>query len=199
MTPLQVAKPIVVDLMAAIAFAAVFFVARKLLHWEDLESVYAAAGAGIAIAIAQFFHKKLAGQPIGPLQWLSAGVVIILGTMTIALHNGYFIKLKPTAIDLAAGLFMLTRDWMTPYMPEEERKYIPRRTIMWAEKAWGVLMIAFAAINVPVAFLFDSTVWVVYATFVPTTIVIVLFFVQYSTFKSLARRNAQAGLVASAS
>jgi intracellular septation protein len=196
MTPLQVAKPIVHDLMAAIAFAAVFFVARKLLHWEDLTSVYAASGAGIAIAVAQFVSKRISGAPVGPLQWLSAGVVVILGTMTIALHNGYFIKLKPTAIDLAAGLFMLTRDWMTPYMPEQERKYIPRRTIMLAEKAWGALMVVFAAINVPVAFLFDSAVWVIYATFVPTTIVIVLFFVQYSMFKSLARRNAEAGQVA---
>jgi intracellular septation protein A len=37
-----------------------------------------------------------------------------LGTMTIVLHQEHYIQLKPTVIDVAVGLFMATRDWMTP-------------------------------------------------------------------------------------
>lgn len=195
MTPLQVAKPIVHDLLAAIGFAAVFFIAKKLFHASDLDSVYFATGAGIAIGIVQFISKKISGEPIGPLQWLSVGVVVALGTMTIAFHNDHFIKLKPTVIDLVAGLFMATRDWMTPYMPADVRENVSRRTVVLAEKLWAAVMIFFALLNIPVAFLFDSTVWVIYATFVPTSVIIALFFFQFSVFKSLARRNAQARLV----
>ncbi len=53
-------------------------------------------------------------------------------------------------------------------------------------------MLGFAAVNVAVAFLFDFSAWALYATFVPTGIIIVLFFVQYAVFQSLARRNAAA-------
>ncbi|MBV9992019.1 MAG: septation protein IspZ [Alphaproteobacteria bacterium] len=190
MNPIQVAKPIVLDLLAAIAFAASFFVARHGFGVEGLHSVYVATGVGIGIGLVQLAAKKITGDAIGPLQWLSLGVVVALGTMTIALHDEHFIKLKPTVIDLAAGLFMATRDWMTPYLPAEARDNIPRRTIFLAEKIWAGIMIFFAVANVAVAYLFEFGAWAIYATFVPTAIIVVLFFVQYRMFQSLARRNA---------
>lgn len=190
MTPMQVAKPIVLDLLAAIAFASVFFIAKNAFAVSGLHSVYIATAAGIAIGIVQFLHKKIVREPIGPLQWLSLGVVLALGTMTIALHNEHFIKLKPTVIDLAVGLFMATRDWMTPYLPAEARANIPRRTVFFAEKLWAAIMIFFAAANVAIAFLADFATWALYATFVPTTIIVALFFVQYSVFQRLSQRKA---------
>jgi len=192
MTPLKVARPIVVDLLAAIAFAAAFFAAKYALHLPGLVSVYVATATGIGIGIVQFAAKKLRAKPIGPLQWLSLGVVLALGTMTIALHDEHFIKLKPTVIDLAAGVFMATRDWMTPYLPADAHANIPRRTIFLAEKLWAAVMIFFAAANVAVAFLFDFATWAIYATFVPTAIIVALFFVQYAVFSALVRRRAAA-------
>jgi len=190
MTPLQVAKPIALDLLAAIAFAASFFIAKHGLGIAGLHSVYVATVVGIGIGLVQLVAKKITGDAIGPLQWLSLGVVMALGTMTIALHDEHFIKLKPTVIDIAAGLFMALRDWMTPYLPDEVRANIPRRTIFRAEKAWAGMMIFFGFANIAVAYLFDFGTWAIYATFVPTAIIVALFFVQYSTFKRLAQRNA---------
>ncbi len=57
MTPLQVAKPIVLDLLAAIAFAAAFFVAKNGLQISGLHSVYIATGAGIGIGLVQLVAK----------------------------------------------------------------------------------------------------------------------------------------------
>jgi intracellular septation protein len=194
-TPAQVAKPIVLDLLAAIAFAAVFFIAKRVFLVSGLHSVYLASAAGMAIGIVQLAAKKISREPIGPLQWLSLGVVVALGTMTIALHDEHFIKLKPTAIDIAVGLFMAARDWMTPYLPPEVHANVPRRTIFLAEKLWAAMMIFFGLANIAVAFLADFEVWAIYATFVPTTIIVVLFFVQYAVFERLARRNQRAGAV----
>ena len=190
MTPLQVAKPIVLDLMAAIAFAATFFVVKNGFHASGLHSVYAATGAGIGIGLIQLAAKKIGREDVGPLQWLSLGVVMALGAMTVFFHDEHFIKLKPSFIDGAVGLFMATRDWMTPYLPEDARTHIPRRTIFLAEKLWAALMIGFALVNAVVAFLFDFAVWVTYSTFVPTGIIVVLFFLQYAWFRTLTDRNA---------
>jgi intracellular septation protein A len=199
MTPLQVAKPVVFDLMAAIAFAAAFFIAKNGFHVSGLHSVYAATFAGIGIGLIQLAAKRIGREPVGPLQWLSLGVVVALGAMTLLLHDEHFIKLKPSVIDASVGLFMATRDWMTPYLPADARANIPRRTIFLAEKLWAVIMIAFALVNIAVAFLFDFAVWAVYATFVPTSIIIVLFFLQYAWFRRLTDRNARAKAAVAAS
>ncbi len=196
MTPLQVAKPIVLDLLAAIAFAAVFFIAKNAFHLPGLVSVYAATGAGIAIGLIQLVVKTLAHEPIGPLQWLSLGVVATLGTMTIVMHDEHFIKLKPSVIDFAVGVFMATRDWMTPYLPAEVRQYVSVRIINRTEYAWAALMIAFSLVNVAVAFLADFSLWALYSTFVPTGIIVILFLVQYAVFKAMAERNMRARLAA---
>lgn len=198
MTPLQVAKPIVLDLAAALAFAAAFFVAKGAFHVDGMHAVYVATATGIGIGVVQLVLKRIVREPVGPLQWLSLGVVVALGTMTIALRDEHFIKLKPTVIDVAAGLFMLTRDWMTPYLPADVKAFIPRRIVVLVEKLWGALMIFFGLLNIAVAFLFDFQIWVIYATFVPTAIIIALFFFQYSAFKSLARRNQEAARASSA-
>jgi intracellular septation protein len=194
MNPFQVAKPIVLDLLAAIGFAAVFFIARNGFHIEGLRAVYCAAAAGITIGLVQLAAKKIARETVGPLQWLSLGVVVTLGLMTIVLHNEHFIKLKPTIIDLAVGIFMATRDWMTPYLPANVRETVDPRIIKNTEYGWACIMIFFALVNIAFAFWADFAVWAIYATFVPTCIIIALFFIQYVVFKRLAARVAvQAG------
>jgi len=192
--PLQVAKPIILDLLAAITFAAAFFIAKRGFDVSGLHSVYIATVVGIATGFAQLVVKRIMREEIGPLQWLSLGVVLILGLMTIALHDEHYIKLKPSVIDLSVGIFMATRDWMTPYIPAETRRYLDARTVFRAEKLWAVLMVGFAIVNVLIAFLADFAVWALYATFVPTLIIVVLFFVQYAVFKRLSNQAAlQAG------
>lgn len=192
MNPFQVAKPIVLDLLAAIGFAAVFFIARNGFHIEGLHAVYCASVAGITIGLVQLAAKKIARETVAPLQWLSLGVVVTLGVMTIVLHNEHFIKLKPTIIDLAVGIFMATRDWMTPYLPAGVRENVNPRIIKNTEYGWAGIMIFFALINIAFAFWADFAVWAIYATFVPTCIIIALFFIQYVVFKRLAARAAAA-------
>lgn len=190
-SPLQVARPIVLDLLGAIVFAAAFFVAKRGFHVSGLHSVYIATVVGIGTGFAQLIYKRMIHEEIGPLHWLSLGVLLILGVMTIALHNEHYIKLKPSVIDLSVGLFMATKDWMTPYIPADVRQYLSERLIFRAEKAWAGLMVGFSAANVAVAFLADFATWTLYATFVPTLIIVALFFVQYAVFRRIATRTAE--------
>src|SRR5262249_2535364 len=153
---------IVLDLLAAITFAAAFFIAKRGFDVSGLHSVYIATAVGIGTGFAQLAIKKVTHEEIGPLQWLSLVVVLILGLMTMALHDEHYIKLKPSVIDLSVGIFMATRDWMTPYIPADVRQYLSERLIFRAEKLWAVLMFGFAAANVAVAFLADFAIWALY-------------------------------------
>jgi intracellular septation protein len=193
-SPLQVAKPIVLDLLAAIAFAAAFFVAKNAVHIPGLHAVYVATGVGIFTAFVQLAHKKIAREPIGPLQWLSLGVVLALGTMTLTLHDEHFIKLKPSVIDFSVGLFMALNDWMTPYIPMDVRRDLSERAIFRYEKLWAAVMIGFSIANIAVAFLFDFGVWALYSTFVPTGVIVALFFAQYFVLRNMAEKNRAARL-----
>jgi hypothetical protein len=87
---------------------------------------------------------------------------------------------------------MATRDWMTPYLPAGVRENVNPRIIKNTEYAWAGIMIFFALTNIAFAFWADFAVWAIYATFVPTCIIIALFFVQYLVFKRLAARAAAA-------
>jgi intracellular septation protein A len=177
---LQVAKPILFDLLVAIIFAAVLFASGN---------IFLATGIGIAIGIAQFAYQRLRAHAIGPLQWLSLGIVIVFGTTTIITHNPHFIMLKPTIIDLSVGVVMLSRSWMEPYLPAIVKEHVSDKTITRTSYGWAAVMFAFALTNVIIAFNFNPKIWALYATFVPTAVIVTLFVVQYLLFQALVRRN----------
>lgn len=175
----SVAKPVLVDLLAAILFAVAFFASKD---------INIAVGVGIGVGLIQLVYHKARRQPIGPLQWLSLGLVVTLGAFTLVTHNRHFIMLKPTLLDLAAGAFMATRDWLTPYLPQMVRENVNRRTIARAEYGWAGLMFCFALANAIIAFTANFRDWLIYATFIPALIIVALFFGQYFFFQTLARR-----------
>jgi intracellular septation protein A len=177
---LQVAKPILFDLLVAIIFAGVLFATNN---------IYLATLLGIAIGVAQFAFQKMRAHAIGPLQWLSLGIVVIFGTTTIITHNPHFIMLKPTIIDFAVGTVFATRHWMEPYLPVIVKEHVSERTISRASFGWAVVMFSFAFANVIVAFAFSPKIWVLYATFVPSAVIVLLFVVQYLAFQALVRKN----------
>ena len=173
----QVAKPILFDLLVAIIFAAVFFASSN---------IYLATAIGIAIGIAQFAYQKLHAHPIGPLQWLSLCIVVIFGPTTIVTHNPHFIMLKPTIIDAVVGAVMVSRSWMAPYLPPIVKQHVSEKTITRASYAWAAVMFGFALLNLIVAFSVSPKLWALYATFVPTAVIVALFVVQYFLFQALA-------------
>jgi intracellular septation protein A len=177
---LQVVKPILFDLLVAIIFASVLVATHN---------IYLATGVGIAIGIVQFAYQKMRARKIGPLQWLSLGIVLVFGTTTIVTHVPYFIMLKPSIIDAAVGVVFVTRHWMEPYLPPIVKAHVSEKTIRRASRAWAAVMFLFAFLNVIVAFKVRQEIWALYAAIVPTAIISLLFVVQYVMFQALVRRN----------
>ncbi|PCD02628.1 intracellular septation protein A [Sphingomonas spermidinifaciens] len=89
---------------------AVFFAVNALAPGNEIGRILAATAAFmVAIAAALIFSWVKAGH-ISPMLWLSGGLVLVFGSLTLYFHDRVFIQVKPTfvyamfAVLLAYGL-----------------------------------------------------------------------------------------------
>ena len=83
----------------------VFFAANFLAPVPGPLKIFVATGAFMVAMIAAMLVSQLRYQHISPLLWFSGLMVVVLGGLTIWLHNETFIKIKPTIYYLfVAGL-----------------------------------------------------------------------------------------------
>ena len=91
----------------------VFFAVNFLAPVPPLTKIFVATGAFMIAMVAAMLYSAIRFRHISPLLWFSGVMVVILGGLTIWLHNETFIKVKPTLYYLlVAGLlgFGLWRD-----------------------------------------------------------------------------------------
>ena len=74
----------------------VFFLANFLAPVPSVLKIFVATGAFMVAMIAAMLFSAIRYHRISPLLWFSGVMVVILGGLTIWLHNEAFIKMKPT-------------------------------------------------------------------------------------------------------
>ncbi|MEO6224361.1 MAG: septation protein A [Sphingomicrobium sp.] len=74
----------------------VFFLANFLAPVPSVMKIFVATGAFMVAMIAAMLFSAIRFRTISPLLWFSGIMVVILGGLTIWLHNEAFIKMKPT-------------------------------------------------------------------------------------------------------
>ena len=74
----------------------IFFLANYLAPVPGPLKIFVATGAFMAAMIAAMIYSQIRYAKISPLLMFSGVAVIILGGLTIWLHNETFIKIKPT-------------------------------------------------------------------------------------------------------
>lgn len=74
----------------------VFFVVNFMAPVPAVARIFVATGAFMVAMIAAMLFSALRYRTISPLLWFSGIMVVILGGLTIWLHNETFIKIKPT-------------------------------------------------------------------------------------------------------
>ena len=85
----QALRQLLSDFLSAILFLVVYTVSGSL---------FAAAGIAVAVGLAQLFRLKLTRRRIEPMQWMSLGLVVILGAATMLTQNPRFMMIKPTIV-----------------------------------------------------------------------------------------------------
>ena len=74
----------------------VFLAANFFAPVPPALKIFVATGAFMVAMIAAMLFSALRYRRISPLLWFSGVMVVILGGLTIWLHNEIFIKMKPT-------------------------------------------------------------------------------------------------------
>ena len=83
----------------------VFFLVNFLAPVPPLLKIFVATGAFMVAIVAAMLFSAIRYRRISPLLWFSGVMVVILGGLTIWLHDRTFIQMKPTVYyGLVAGL-----------------------------------------------------------------------------------------------
>ena len=89
----------------------VFFAANFFAPVPPALKIFVATGAFMAAMVAAMIYSALRFRRVSPMLWFSGVLVVLMGGVTIWLHDETFIKMKPTfyyllvAALLAFGLF----------------------------------------------------------------------------------------------
>jgi intracellular septation protein len=135
-----------------------------------LQGIYIATGVAIAAAVLQFAWMKLRGVPISTMQWISLGVILVFGGLTLLLHDDRFIRWKPTvlywacAATLLVGRVFFKANWLQKVMPKDEL-VLPESVWTRLTWAWAVFFLAMGCLNLYVGFNYSLDTWVNFKVF----------------------------------
>ena len=109
----------------------VFFATNFLAPVPDVLKIFVATGAFMVAMVIAMIFSAIRYHRISPLLWFSGVMVVILGGLTIWLHDGTFIKMKPTIYyALVVGLLWFGLATGRPLLQQRVRKHLsgPQRT-----------------------------------------------------------------------
>ena len=168
------------DFLSAIFFFAVY---------SSTGNIVAGTTIAIAVGAAQFIRLTRARRAIEPMQWMSLGLVLVLGTATLVAQNPRFMMLKPSFVHFAIAAVMLRRGWMTRYLPAIVHEHVPETVIIGAGYAWAGLMVALGATNLVVATQSDIRVWAWFISFGAIGAKLAALLLQYAVFRMIITRK----------
>jgi intracellular septation protein len=158
----------------------VFFLVNFLAPVPDLFRIFYATGAFMAAMIAAMLVSYLRYRHISPMLWFSGIMVVILGGITIWLHNDVFIKMKPTLYYLLIasllGFGLATRRNLLKMMLGAAYPGLSERGWKLLTRNWAVFFLVMAAVNEAVWRNTDTSFWIGFKLwgFLPATFLFAL-------------------------
>ena len=180
-------KPLLSDFLSTIVL---------IVFLSATDNLVLSVSAAMATAVIQIAVEKWRRRPISIMQWASFALVVVLGSMSIATNSAIFAMLKPSIANAAIGCVMLVPNWQGRYLPQIVRENVSSAALVVWGYVWAVQQFALAAANFFVALELGQKVWLEYTAFVPITISILLFLVQYAWLRTTVRRNIRARMAA---
>ena len=147
------------DLFPVLCFFAVYWVS----------DIYTATSAAIVATIAQLAWLRIRRRKIDTMLWVSFGLIVVFGGLTLILQDKRFIMWKPTvlywifAVALAVSATMFRKNLIRAMMGKQLQLPDPA----WSHLLWSwVGFFAFmGAANLYVAFNFSTDLWVNFKLF----------------------------------
>ena len=134
------------------------------------KDIYWATGALIAATAGQILWLLIRRKKIEKMYWISFILVLVLGGITIALHDDRFLKWKPTLVN---GAFAIAF-WLSPLFGSGKPliRHMMGSQIQMSDRAWSamnhawaVFFVFSAVLNIVVAYTCSQAVWVNFKVF----------------------------------
>lgn len=129
----------------------VFFLVNFLAPVPEVLRIFYATGAFMAAMIVAMLVSYLRYRHISPLLWFSGIMVVILGGITIWLHNDVFIKMKPTVYYLFVasllGFGLLTRRNLLKMVLGAAYPGLSERGWQLLTRNWALFFVVMALVN----------------------------------------------------
>ena len=140
-----------------------FFICYKFF------GIYYATAVAMLAALIQVIAHRIKHQRYEKLHLISLGLILILGGATLFFHNPWFIKWKPTGIYWLSALVFLGSHFFSQktviQRMMEANVSLPIQIWRRLNLAWSIFFIFMGAINLYVAYYFDTDTWVNFKLF----------------------------------
>jgi intracellular septation protein len=140
-----------------------FFIAFKLYD------IYVATAVVIVATIIQVSYNWFRYRKVETMQWITLGLIIVMGGATILLHDELFIKWKLSIIEWLFGLAFLGSQFIgkKPIVERMMSKTLTLPDFVWRRLniMWGIFFLSVGFINVYVMYNFSTDDWVTFKTF----------------------------------
>ena len=123
----------------------------------------------IFASLAQVTYLKVRGKKVDLMLWISLGLVVVLGGLTVWLHSETFIKWKPTglywamALSLLVSQFLFGRNLLKLMLGQQLQ--LPEGVWLRLSLAWVAFFVGMGLLNLWVAFNFSTDTWVNFKLF----------------------------------
>ncbi len=123
----------------------------------------------IVASLAQVAWLKALGRKVDLMLWISLGLVVVLGGLTVWLKSETFIKWKPTGLYWAMGLSILVSQYLfgRNLLKVMLGHQLALPDGVWLRLAWAWIgfFVAMGLINLWVAYNFSTDAWVNFKLF----------------------------------
>lgn len=145
---------LLVDYAPIIIFFAVyryFAPADKENSIAEVLAVIKGTGAFMFAAVVALIVSKVKFGRVSPMLWLSTGLIVFFGALTIFLQDKFYIQIKPTAIYLMFGLALLIGvargQALLKYLLEAAFEGLSDKGWLMLSRNWGIFFLVLAAMN----------------------------------------------------
>ncbi|MDH5329257.1 MAG: septation protein A [Aquincola sp.] len=156
------------DWAAAFASQHFAFLVSGGVVGPDEAPVLLATVVVIVATLAQVLWLRLRGRKVDTMLWVSLGLVVVLGGLTIWFHSQTFIKWKPTLLYwVMGGTFLIAPLFGKNVLRVLLGEQLALPEPVWARLnwAWVVFFGLMGALNLWVAYSFSTDAWVNFKLF----------------------------------
>lgn len=131
--------------------------------------IYTATAVAMVASISQVVFYRLKFQHYDKMHLISLAIIVILGGATLFFHNPWFIKWKPTGIYWLSGLAFFGSRFIgsKPLIQKMMEANVQLSNKIWHRLniAWSLFFIVMGALNLYVAYYYDTDAWVNFKLF----------------------------------